>query len=57
MQTYTEEQVMQATNVPGGTLEHDNQGQLIVYTGIFEWNDGSYHDSVDPDRDDDESEA
>ena len=47
MKTYTEDQVQQMLNALG-TYEHDNQGQIVIYTGVFEWRDGSFHDEVDP---------
>ena len=26
----------------------DNDGQIVIYTGVFRWGDGSLHDEADP---------
>jgi hypothetical protein len=56
METYTEEQVKKMTDCTQGDWEHDNQGQIVIYTGIFQWEDGSYHDEPDPALAEDEEE-
>ena len=28
----------------------DNEGQIVIYTGMYEWSDGSIHDEPDPDQ-------
>lgn len=29
-------------------FDHDNYWQLVIYTGVFEWEDGSYRDEPEP---------
>lgn len=50
MRIYTKDEVDAYTtcNSGGAALEHDNQGQLIIYTGMFQWGDGTVRDQPDP---------
>ena len=52
MKTFTKEEIDARTNVSKGDLEYDNHGQLIIYTGMFQWNDGTVRDTPDPNYDD-----
>jgi hypothetical protein len=31
--------------------ELDNEGQLVFYSGVYQWNDGSFHDEMEPEVD------
>lgn len=51
-QTYTQKQVSEILiydvyDIKPDDLETDNEGQLIIHTGIYRWKDGSYHDEVE----------
>jgi hypothetical protein len=34
-------------SMPMDSIETDNDGQLVIYTGIYRWKDGSYHDKAE----------
>lgn len=55
MKTYTEAEVDTLTDIKAEGVElcHDNQGQIVLYTGIFRWNDGTFRDEPDPSIDQD----
>ena len=48
MKTYTAAEVDEKLDfccgLPAGTVEHDERGQLIIYTGIYQWDDQTFHD-------------
>lgn len=56
LRTYTKEQVDHMMDLSemhlldSSSQEQDNHGQIILYTGIFEWEDGTFHDEPDPKR-------
>lgn len=54
MKMFTQAEVYDMINTksPGGDVQTDNEGQLVIYTGIYLWNDGTYHDEPDPNYED-----
>lgn len=51
MKTYTVAEVQEiiVQTAQDGLYDEDYDGQLILYTGIFVWSDGTYHDEPEPD--------
>ena len=51
MKTYTEEEAV-AEIIAGidgiEPMQTDERGQLIIYTGIYQWQDGTIHDGEEP---------
>lgn len=35
-------------NFPGGSLEYEDDGQLIIYTNMYQWSDGTVRDEPEP---------
>jgi hypothetical protein len=48
MKTYTKEEYIKLLADGCGEMQSDNKGQIIVYTGIFLWKDGTVRDEPDP---------
>lgn len=38
-------------------VQTDNQGQLVIYTGLFQHGDGTIQDCPDPESEDDVTDA
>lgn len=51
-QTYVGEQVNEGELDTGTT---DNEGQIIIYTGFYRWEDGTIRDEPDPSSQNNES--
>lgn len=51
MKTYTREELQErfSSLLEQGAFEVDSSsGQLILYTGVFEWKDGTFRDCKEP---------
>jgi len=44
MKTYTKDEIMKLVRMDPREFDKDNDGQLIIYTGVYEWSNGEYHD-------------
>lgn len=46
MKIFTREEVFASMklDIDRQHFNHDNDGQVVIYTGIFEWRDGTYRD-------------
>lgn len=53
MRIIPQAEVDRKTNCEGGELLPDEAGQLIVYTCMFQWMDGTERDEPDPTYDPD----
>ena len=55
MAVVTEEEFSKFYYIHPTECDMDNDGQLMIYTGIFRWDDGSLHEEMEhviEDRDD-----
>lgn len=54
MKTYSQEYVDKLIESLSGMMSQgeDNEGQLIIYTNIYSWKDGTYHDEPELDEPD-----
>jgi hypothetical protein len=56
MREFTLDQVKNIikNNVDICGFDFDNQNQIIIYSGIYQWQDGTYHDEPEKDVEDDD---
>ena len=52
MKTYTWDEVLQLVAAGKTDDQEDNQGQVLFYTGVYRWKDGTYRSQPDPSWDD-----
>ena len=58
MITYSQEEVDEIIRIHlKDEGERDLQGQIVIYTNIFQWKNGEFHDSPDPSLEDDPTDA
>lgn len=53
MKTFTEQQAYEEAAMAAGNddlCNTDNNGQIVICTGVFVWQDGSFHDCAEPSR-------
>jgi hypothetical protein len=46
--TFTNSEIDALFSSIEGDFQRDNSGQVIIYTNIFEWDDGTFHNVSDP---------
>jgi hypothetical protein len=46
--TEFDRQVIESLVQDHADIQTDNEGQLLIYTGLYEWCDGSIHNEPDP---------
>jgi hypothetical protein len=48
MSVVSEQDVFDFIVERGDLSQRDNQGQIVIYTGYYVWQDGTIHDEVEP---------
>jgi hypothetical protein len=50
MKTYTDEELEALTFSIGDENGDDNDGQIVIYTGLYRWSDQTIHDEPQPQK-------